>query len=767
MGFVAEAALIALREGLEAFLIVGILLGFLTRLNRPDGKKWVWIGLGAGVAASLAVGLLVQLVILEAFEAAGGGLWFELVAALAAVVVLTYMVFWMWQNTRTLMAGIRKKVGQAVDQNTLWVVALLTFLAVIREGLEIVLFYAALAGRNSAFDLAWSGLIGAAFSIVIVVAIFQTSVSLNLPKFFAVTGLLLVFIAAGLLVHSVHAAMEIGLLPHMAPIWDTSGFLSDDSALGRILHALVGYAATPNIMQAVAYFGYLFGIGIPYLASLGAYRDRETKGVRKSAVVATVALVWLASVGTAFAAADPLDGVDAHATGHDAAHATGDVPHPEALANATAALEAYGEKVGILIRDHGEMVHYNASTYESIKEFVIGIWPYTGLPEQMLYADHGTYFLDEANPFAKTPQNEANLVDAWVSEWDLPAANVADPAESGALDQFCDNEPVYYFVPGAGPGVGEGDLLEMIGLCTYRTWLKMDNYSPRHDQGMASWEYLEDHINNHFGDQVEVAFAHGVDPKVTPEHTFEAAAAKLVDAGVTVVLDAYQSSVHSDSMNTCMMAPHAEHALRAAGFDGPIIPVGQAGHQPSWARATADYAESLVGDEDASTPISIHLSQHGATPGSPNPCGSGDDQYHDNLQKQFALASAAVEERLAWHGNVTVRHVYGQGADATDDGVLSPTEALDLDVADGIQRTIVIPYEFWGDAVDNLVNLRESLGYEPDDAPYYDGDYQTTFTRDGVSVLIASANFSTYIKSDAQLFAIGETMETLTEESPI
>lgn len=761
MGFVAEAALIALREGLEAFLIVGILLGFLTRLNRPDGKKWVWIGLAAGVAVSLAVGLLVQLVILDAFEAAGGGEWFELVAALAAVVVLTYMVFWMWQNTRTLMAGIRKKVGQAVDKNTLWVVALLTFLAVVREGLEVVLFYAALAGGNSAFDLAWSGLLGAAFSVLIVLAIFKTSVSLNLPKFFAFTGILLVFIAAGLLVHSVHAAMDLGLLPHMSPIWDTSGFLSDDSAMGRILHALVGYAATPNILQAVAYFGYLFGVGIPYLASLGAFRRRETKTVRKGAVVAVVLLVWIASVGVAFAAANPL-AADEHETGHDAAHqAAGGIEHPELLANATAALEAYDGKVGILVRDHGEMVHYNASTYESIKEFVINIWPYTGLPEQMLYADHGTYFLDEANPFEAQPQNGARLVDAWVSDWDQPAVPVGDPAESGALESFCDNEPLYYFVPGTGPGAGEGDLLEMIGLCAYRTWLKMDNYSPRHDQGLASWDYLETHLKKHFGDRVVVAFAHGVDPKMDPNHTYEAAAERFVGEGVTVVLDAYQSSVHSDSMNTCMMAPHAEHVLRAAGFDGEILPVGMAGHQAAWGKATADYVEELLADVDASVPVSIHLSQHGATPGSQNPCGDGADQYHENLQRQFELASAAVLERMEDRGNVTLRHVYGQGAGTADDGVLSPTEALDLDVEEGMARTIIIPYEFWGDAMDNLVNLRESLGYEPEQSPYYDSDYETRFTYQGVSVHIASAEFSTEAKSDAQLAAIGLTMESL------
>lgn len=764
--FVTEAALIALREGLEAFLIVGILLGFVTKLGRPDARKWVWLGLALGIAASLLIGLLVQVFLLDAFENRGGAAWFELIAALVAVGVLTYMVFWMWKHTRSLMVGLRQRIGEALSKNTLGVIVLLTFASVVREGLEVVLFYGALAGRNAAFDLAWSGLGGAVVSIGIVVLILRTTVSFNLQKFFGITGALLIFVAAGLLVHSVHAATDLGLLAPGDALWDTSGTISDDGALGRVLHALFGYAATPTLLQAILYFGYLFGVGIPYVASLGAFRTPE-KRLRKPAVAAALILIWVASIGTAFGAADPVPAAhDDHAGA--LSHAGPD--HKALWADAIAAAQAYPGKIGILIRDHGEIITYNASTYEAVKEFVTHVWPYSGLPNELLQVDQGTWFIDQKHPFDPNARTDAVLVDARLKPWSLPAVPVNDQAESRL---YCRAKPTdrFYFVSGSGPGLGEPDILELCGLAAYRDWLKMENYSPRHDQGMESWSYLETHLKKHYGDKVVVAFAHGHDVKANPNHTLASAARFLVGQGATVVLDSYQSSVFSDAMNTCMMKPHAEHALHAAGFQGKIIPVGQAGHSTLWGNATADYAEALVAAYPANARISIHLSQHGATPTSQNPCGgrpigqNPPDAYHANLQKQYETVEPIVKERFEARGNVTVRHVYGQGAAKPEDGKTSPMEALAMDERDGVEQTIIIPYEFWGDAVDNLVYLRESLGFTPDRAPYYDANHQTRLTYHGIGVLVASAFFSTETKSDALLSQFAAAIESVQKQT--
>lgn len=746
MPFVPEAALIALREGLEAFLIVGILLGLVLKMGRPDAKRWVWLGLAGGIAASLIVGLLVQAFLLDTFEERGGAEWFELVAALAAVGVLTYMVFWMWKHTRSLMATLGKKVRDALTANTLWVIAFLVFASVLREGLEVVLFYGALAGRYEGFDLAWSGIIGMVLSVGIVVAILKSTMRFDLQKFFAITGLLLVFIAAGLLVHSVHAATDLGLLDHADAVWDTSGALSDDSVAGRVLHALVGYTSQPTLLQAALYFGYLFGVGIAYLASLGAYRaaSRRTGALR---IAATVAVVLLAATATTVGAFNPIE-----------VHHDEEASEADSLASAAQALAAYDGKVGVLVRAHGEPVHYNATTYESFKAFVDSIWPYTGLPAELLLLDQGTVLLDDAHPYSSEPSPIDNrLVDAWLQPYTGLAMPFSDSTGLTGLDQDLAGGPVY-LAPGTGPGMGEGDVYEMLGLAAYRDWLKMDNNSPMYGHVKDAWASLERQLGAAFGDKVVIAFAHHVDPKMDPAETTEAAAQRLVAEGATLVVDSYMSSVHSDAMNTCMMAPHTMHALDAAGFQGRIVPSGMAGTHEAWARATADEVERLLAYVPAGETVAVYLAQHGGNATAPNPCGDGFDQYAANARTEYELSAAAVQERVAGRA-VTIRQVFGQGGGRPDDDVLSVQEALALDGEARTQRIVILPYEFWGNALDNLVYLRESLGFTPDEAPYYGTDHTTRMTRDGMDILVASAAYGTDTKAEALAARIAEAIE--------
>lgn len=746
MGFVAEAALIALREGLEAFLIVGILLGLVIKLGRPDAKRWVWLGLGTGITASILVGVLVQQFLLEPFEQNGGAEWFELAAALAAVGVLTYMVFWMWKHTRGLMATLHRKVSAALNTNTTGVIIVLVFVSVLREGLEVVLFYGALAGRYDSFSLVWSGLLGTVASVAIVVAILKTTLRFDLQKFFAITGILLVFVAAGLLVHSVHAASDLGLIDHADAVWDTSGAVSDDSAAGRILHALMGYTSQPTLLQAVLYFSYLFGVGLTYLATLGAFTARSV-AARRSRIAAAVCVVLLAVSMTTIGALNP---VEVH---HDeeAQEATN-------LEQAAAALEEFDGKVGLLVRHHGEPVHYNATTYESFKAFIDSIWPYTGLPPELLLVDQGTILIDDAHPYDdQLHPMDARLVDAWLGPYSGLAVPAADPLGASTVEEDLASGQ-FYLAPGTGPGLGEGDMYEMLGLATYRDWLKMDNQSPMYGYVQDAWSILEDKVQDAFGDKVVVAFAHHVDPKVDPQETTEAAARKLADAQVDLVVDVYMSSIHSDAMNTCMMAPHTEHALREAGYTGPVVSSGMAGTHATWAEATAAEVERLVGQTARDAPVAVYLSQHGGNPMSPNPCGpeGSTDQYAANTRLEYDLAEAAVKQRLG--DSVIVRHVYGQGAGSPDDGVLSPLEALALDHDAVVRDVVILPYEFWGNSLDNLVYLRESLGFQPEEAPYYGADYSTRLTRDGMSIQVASAAFGTEAKVDALLARIAEAI---------
>lgn len=738
MAFVPEAALIALREGLEALLITGILLGLVSRLGRPDARRYIWLGLASATVASLAMGLLIQAYFLASFEDGGGALLFEFVAALVAVAMLTYMVFWMWKHTRGLMASMRKKVVAALTAGSLLTIAGLTFASVLREGLEVVMFYAALAPRYVAVDLAWSGALGFAVSAGLVWLLLRGSARIDLQKFFALTGVLLIFIAGGLIVHSVHAAHDLGWVPHGEHIWDTSAVLPNDSAVGRILHAFVGYEAAPTLLQAVAYFGYVFGVGGWYVANFGLFKSERASGhsnprfVAGAAAVLVVASLLGAGASGVFQSEKPL-------------HTTSD---------------ANSLRVGVLYRSHGEPPEYNETTYASFARFgreVLEMFGYGHL----LLIDQGTVLLDRAHPYAPLPALDAELMDAWTARYTGPAVFVADPGELTGQDALRLLGP-HYLAPGTGPGLGEPDILELWGLRTFLEWQKMAGWSPHYGTERPIKDKAVAFLEEKYGAQLVVRHAYMVNPHMHPRGEIEEAAQDLVASGVDVVVDVYASSIHSDVMNTCMMARHAHRALEEAGFKGPVVAAGMAGLTESYAAGVAEHVATQLARFPAGSDVAVFLSQHGLSPERGNPCGDGLDQYARNAEEQFRLAKAAIERSVAWSGRLGLYHTFAQGADEEGDPnrkVLSPLEALDRAKKDGFSFVLDVPYEFAGNGFDNLIVLREAYGFTRDEAPYYDPLYESHFTRDGVHVTIASAAFSTEAKARAQAEVIGAAIE--------
>ncbi|HET6399685.1 MAG TPA: FTR1 family protein [Candidatus Thermoplasmatota archaeon] len=745
------AVLIGLREGLEALLVLGILLGLVRRFGHPEKQGLLWLGALAGVVASVAVGVLVARYALSWFEDGGGAALFEVVVALTAVAILTYMVVWMQKHTTDLLAKARRAAEAAATDGRWVVLASLTFVTVFREGLETVLFFAARSSQVSWSVLVVSGLVGFAISAAIAALVFGLTVKVDLKRFFGITGILLVFIAAGLLIHVAHAAADLGWIGHGEPLWDTSGALPDhDHWLGGPLHALFGYEDQPTALGLLLYLGYLVGVGGWYLSRLASPRDQ--KRARTAAVACAMLLLGV----FAFAGAVPTASLGGHGHGHGGsdghAHEAEDALASAALA-ARGRLEADGLHVGVLVRHHGEPVHYNATTYASFRAFVDGIWPYTGLPRELLQVDQGTVLIDGLHPFEESPRLDARYIDAWLKPYAGPAIPVSDPAGLHDLDGRLAGGQ-FYLAPGAGPGLGEGDIYEMVGLASYRTWLKMENESPMYAAVQAAWDLVRSRGGHAFGDRVTFAFAHHMDPKVDANETTEAAARFLADAGVGLVVDAYMSSAPSDAMDTCMMRPHTLHALAAAGYRGPVVHAGAPGTAKAWAVAAAAEAERLVREAPAGADVAVHLAQHGGDPGGQNPCGDGPERYHASTRASFLLARDEVQRRLP---GVPVRQVYGQGADGPDQA-LSPMEALRLDRDAGVRHIIVLPYEFWGDAMDNLVPLREAYGLTPDQLPYYGPGHETRLTVQGVDVRIASAEYGMEAKVDALLLRIAQAI---------
>lgn len=250
-----SALVIALREGLEAALVVGIILGYLRKINQRERMPYAWGGviLAIVLSAVLAIGMRWVGADLETpFEQI-----FEGTTMFLAVGILTWMIFWMRYQARFLKGDLERKIAATLVGGQAWGLFALSFLAVFREGLETALFLAANAFAADGMMTLVGALVGLVIAASIGALIYVYAVRLNLSLFFNVTSLFLIIFAAGLMASGVHEFQEIGWLPILtASAWDTKAFLTNESALGSLLRTLVGYDDSPSVLQVVTYLGY-------------------------------------------------------------------------------------------------------------------------------------------------------------------------------------------------------------------------------------------------------------------------------------------------------------------------------------------------------------------------------------------------------------------------------------------------------------------------------------------------------------------------------
>jgi high-affinity iron transporter len=263
-GSFTSGLLTGLREGVEAALIVSIVLAYLVRSGRADQTGRIWLGTGLAVGLSLVVGVVL-------FNTVGSfntpyEQIFEGTTMLVAAAVVTWMLFWM----RRQASSVKGDLQAAVDRAVAWRLALLAFSAVIREGLETSLFLVGQATSNRV-EAIWV-LLGAAVGLVIAAGLgfgfYHGSRRLNLGSFFRWTGIALVFIAAGLLSKGLHEFIEIGALGSgawTATAFDISGVLSHDVGIGAFLRALFGYSASPEFLTLGVHVTYVLAILAIYL----------------------------------------------------------------------------------------------------------------------------------------------------------------------------------------------------------------------------------------------------------------------------------------------------------------------------------------------------------------------------------------------------------------------------------------------------------------------------------------------------------------------
>lgn len=261
--------LIGLREGLEASLVVGILIAYLVKTGRRDALRPIWTGIGIAVAIALAFGFLLEFgsqeLTFEAQEALGGSL------SVLAVGLVTWMVFWMRRTARHLKSELHGKLDAALRMGTGALVAT-AFLAVGREGLETALFV--WASVHAASDGTPRPLIGVALGLATAVLLgwlfYRGALRINLAKFFTWTGGMLVVVAAGVLAYGLHDLQEAGWVPGLTSLaFDISGTVPPDSWYGTLLKGVFNFQPDPTVLQVTVWALYLVPTLAIFLAPVG------------------------------------------------------------------------------------------------------------------------------------------------------------------------------------------------------------------------------------------------------------------------------------------------------------------------------------------------------------------------------------------------------------------------------------------------------------------------------------------------------------------
>ena len=253
---------IGLREGIEASLIVGIIGAFLVQRGRTETLRAVWVGVA--VAVLLCLGVAIGLEALSASLPEGGQEVLEVVIGLVAVAMVTYMVVWMRRHARAMKRDLESAAAAALVEGSAWALVAMAFFAVLREGFETAVFLvAAIKESGSALSAAVGAVLGIGAAVVIGWAIFRGGVRLNLGRFFRVTGVVLVVVAAGLVASSLHAAHEVHWIEvGQSQVLDLSWLIQPGSVSEALVTGVLGLQPQPTAIELIGWLGYLVPLSL-------------------------------------------------------------------------------------------------------------------------------------------------------------------------------------------------------------------------------------------------------------------------------------------------------------------------------------------------------------------------------------------------------------------------------------------------------------------------------------------------------------------------
>ena len=268
VGSFTSGLLTGLREGVEAALIVSIILAYLAKTGNRHHFGRIWLGTALAVALSLTLGAILFFTVgsfQEPYEQI-----FEGLTMLLAAAVVTWMLFWMRRQSASVKSELQVAVDRALGEGTVFGLTVLAFTAVIREGLETALFLVgqATSADDGALAVFLGALVGLGIAVLLGIGFYRGARVINLRTFFRWTGIALIFIAAGLLSKAVHEFIEIGWITiGTQPLFDASAVLPHEAAdgaagglvllVGQFLRALFGYSSQPEVTTFVVWLGYV------------------------------------------------------------------------------------------------------------------------------------------------------------------------------------------------------------------------------------------------------------------------------------------------------------------------------------------------------------------------------------------------------------------------------------------------------------------------------------------------------------------------------
>ncbi|WP_373232062.1 FTR1 family protein [Cohnella sp.] len=294
-----QAFLITFREALEAILIVGVILTYLTRIDQTRWNKWVWVGVILALVASYGVALVFQ-ILLTGFATMGSQNYLKIGIMLVSCGLLTHMVMFMTQQSRNLQGKVENKIAAILTVGGAVNMVVHSFLVVVREGVETVFFFAAITGGDIQKALeSWGALIGLILAMVVGYLFFKGTKKIKLKSFFRITSVFLMVISAGLLVQAVGIMQDIGVLGSLyktaggerGEVYNITAFMPEhpvdetqyirdtgnqpviNGQVGIFFKAFLGYTQNPSLEEFILYWGYYLMI----LVLLGMQKKRHEK----------------------------------------------------------------------------------------------------------------------------------------------------------------------------------------------------------------------------------------------------------------------------------------------------------------------------------------------------------------------------------------------------------------------------------------------------------------------------------------------------------